>query len=214
MPPYARAVSRILTAVSGLAFSALTIAAALLMSGGPARKADADVVAYWADSNHRNRIGIAFALVVLACFCFLWFLNGLQLDRLGFAGGVFWIAMLAIGAAVYAAGTTVLGTAVHIDKAHVDVGVVRTARDVYWTAVSAGAAGGAVLVLSSARRARMRALRWLQIIVAVAILGFGAQEGSTDRGISTMLTVSLTLVLAWAIVNAAGLLLHSADSGP
>jgi hypothetical protein len=207
-------VSRTRTAVSGLAFSALTLAACLLMSGGPARKPDAEVVAYWADSGHRNRIGIAFALVILACFCFLWFLDGLQLDRLGFAGGVFWSAMFAIGAAVYAAGATVLGTVVDIENTQVDVGVVRSARDIYWTAVSAGAAGGAVLVLSSALRARRRALRWLQIIVAVAILGFGAQEGWNDRAISSMLTASVALVLAWAFATAAGLLRRSADLAP
>jgi hypothetical protein len=180
------------------------------MSGGPARKPDAEVVAYWAESGHRNRIGFAFALVVLASFCFLWFLGGLELDRLGFAGGVFWIAMFAIGAAVYTAGTTVLGTVVHIEDAQVDVGVVRSTRDIYWTAASVGAAGAAVLVLSSALVARRRALRWLQVVVAVAILGFGAQEGWNDRAIPMMLPASVVLVLAWAIATAAGSLRHSA----
>ena len=67
-------------ALGGAAFVVLFVIGNILMFSGAPSGDDppAKVMSYFADSGHRDRIGIGWVLAGLGLFCFLWFLGALR----------------------------------------------------------------------------------------------------------------------------------------
>src|SRR5437016_1378245 len=85
--------------MSGIAFVALWIAT-LIVTGNDVSSSDSDskILAYYADSGHRHKHIIGFALVLAASLFFVWFLSVLR-GRLARAeGGAGGLTTAAFGA--------------------------------------------------------------------------------------------------------------------
>jgi hypothetical protein len=146
--------------LGAVAYVVLFIGAAILANAGQPDSSGAPgkVISYYQDSGHRDKIYIAWLVVLLAVFCFLWFLGALRqfLRRIDDQGML--PAVATVGGAVYAALTL---AAVSLDTAiktlsedtfqnRVDPDLIPLADNGGWLLHSAGGAGiGALMVATS-----------------------------------------------------------------
>lgn len=208
---------------AGVLYVALFVGGYGLTSKGPcgglcfARTTDERVVAFYADSGNRWRVGIAYLLLGIALAAFLWFLARLHaavteieggqtmLTRLVLLGGGIYAALQAAGIAAYAAVATGPGLVTEEKYYRTDPAVMRAAGDFSWMLRSLGSVAAAALALAAAlaiRRAGRRRLGALGVALAAVTFGFALQEGALDRGVPITLGVQDVPFLLWVLVLA------------
>jgi hypothetical protein len=104
------------SALGAVAYVVLFIVGAIVsFSGQPDGDASpAEVIRYYSDSGHRDKVGVGWILVMLGVFFFLWFLTALRqalrrLEAEGFLTRLAWL-----GGAIYA---TLTATAISLEMA-------------------------------------------------------------------------------------------------
>jgi hypothetical protein len=142
----------------------------------------AKYLTYYADSGHRDKIALGWALVLLAVFCFLWFLVALRQVVAANDPSGFLTLLTAVGGAIYAALTLAgislwTGAATMADDTfhHVpDPGVIHAASDAgYVMHASGGVGAGAMMIAASLALMRAaRIPRWAGITgIVFGVLG-------------------------------------------
>jgi hypothetical protein len=158
----------------------------LAFSGTPDSDAPpAKFVSYFGDSGNRDKLYFGWILVVLAVFCFLWFLGAVRQLLVRIDGNGFLTAIATIGGAVYAALTLAgmsIVTAVSTMsddtfRDRVYPGVIHAGGDAgYVTHASGGVGIGAMMIAVSLAALRVALIpRWLGIIgIVLGILALGS----------------------------------------
>ncbi|MFL5894073.1 MAG: hypothetical protein ACJ76Z_03040 [Thermoleophilaceae bacterium] len=174
----------------------------------------AKVIAYFADSGHRDNIDLGWILVLIGVFCLIWFLAALRRLLLGIdAGGqLTWVA--SIGGTIYAATTLVgisLEAAIYTmsdDTYHHQVypSLIHFANDAGYVIHAAGGVGiGALMIATSLAVARAGLMaRWIAIVGVV--LGVLA--------LASIFFFPLFGILIWLIVASIALFRTSAVVTP
>jgi len=165
----------------------------LLFAGAPAGDASpANVISWYADSGHRHRIGLGYALAGLGVFSFLWFLSSLRRAvSLYEAEDGFLTALTTIGGVVYAT-LSLAGLAVNnairtmSDDTYrhaVYPSLIHAANDAGYVLHATGGAGAAAMIIAASLAALRAAAvpawaAWLGIalgIVSLASIAFFPQ---------------------------------------
>jgi Domain of unknown function (DUF4386) len=167
-------------ALGGVLYVVLFVVGTIFLVGDePSGDASpADVVRWYADSGHRDRISIGWVLVGLGLFFFLWFLAALRTTLLRLVGDGFLVTLATVGGAVYAA-LALAGIAVNMgiktmsdDTYHHQVypELIHAANDAGYVLHATGGVGiGAMMIAASLAVLRARALPvWLGWIGVVA----------------------------------------------
>jgi len=175
-------------AVSGFLFVALSVAGTIAIGNQPDNsKKDAvqTLTAYFSKSSNQNRAGLAYVLLLLSLFFFLWFLAGLRtrlrgseaepgsLSTLAVAGGVMF-ASLAAGAAIF---STAVGTNLsYADAYKLDPNEAILFQSLGYALLVGALLGAGVLMFSTwalARRTRAVPvwLAWVGFVFGIATLG-------------------------------------------
>jgi hypothetical protein len=174
-------------ALGGILYVVLFVIGTIVMfDGEPGSDASpAKVIAYYSDSGHRDKIGIAWIIAGLGVFFFLWFLSALRrtIRRLEGEDG-FLTALTTIGGAIYA---TLAFAAIAVnmgirtmsdDTYHHTVypGLIHAADDAGYILHATGGAGASAMILAASLAAmRAGAIRswvgWLGIVAGILALG-------------------------------------------
>jgi hypothetical protein len=167
-------------ALGGVAYVVLFIVGIILEVGDePSSDASPGTVIRWyADSGHRDRIFVGWALIGLGLFFFLWFLSALRQTLLRLVGDGFLTTLVTVGGAIYAA-LALAGSAVNMgiktmsdDTYHDQVypDLIHAANDAGYVLHSTGGVGiGTMMIATSVAVLRARALpAWLAWIGVVA----------------------------------------------
>jgi hypothetical protein len=173
--------------LGGIAYVVLFVGGVILGDAGVPDfdAAPAKVIDYYQDSGHRDKVFIAWILVVLGVFFFLWFLSALRQIVRRIDGDGFLTGLVTAGGAVYAALTL---TAISVETAvktmsddtfhdQVYPGIIHAGRDAAYVIHSAGDIGLAALIIAASLAAARAALVpvWAgRVGVAVGILGLGS----------------------------------------
>jgi hypothetical protein len=170
------------SALGGILYVALFVIGAIVSSSGQpdTDSPPAKLIAYYSDSDHRDKIAVGWLLVVIGVFFFFWFLGALRqvVRRLDGDGVLGWVTTA--GGAVYAACTlaafsiNVAGKTMSSDtyRDQVYPEVISLADAVVYVLHSAGgAAVGAMMVATSIAALRARALPawvgWLSVLAGL-----------------------------------------------
>jgi hypothetical protein len=170
----------------------------------------AKIVAYYSQSSHRDKINLAWLLIIIGVFFFIWFLGGLRqtLSRIDPGGNL--TAVATLGGAVYAA-LTLAGTSVNAgiktmsdDTFHHQVypSLIHAADDTGYALHSAGGVGIAALIIATTVATRR----------AGTIPGWAAVL-SVIVGVAAILSIFFfpqLLIALWVLV--AGILLTRPES--
>ena len=172
--------------LGGVAYVVLFIVGVFVAFGGqPDGDADpARVQAYFADSGHRDRIGLGWVLFALGVFFFLWFLSSLRqrlrrldagglLATLALIGGVVYAALALAGMSLYMAITTMSDDTY---RHTVYPELIHAANDAgYVIHASGGIGAGAMIIASSAVALRAGVvpawLGWIGVLIGILSLG-------------------------------------------
>ena len=209
--PRARGLER-WAGLGGVAYVVLFIGGIVLLDSGVPDfdAAPAKVIAYYSDSGHRDKVVIAWGLVVLGVFFFLWFWSALRQIVRRVDGDGFLTGLVTIGGSVYAA-LTLAGISLDAGfrtmsddtfRDQVYPGIIHAGRDASYWFHSAGDVGLAALIIGASVAALRAALvpRWLgRIGVGVGILG-----------IASILFFPQFLIALWVLV--AGVLVFRASA--
>jgi hypothetical protein len=172
--------------LGGIAYVVLfVIGTILLFSGPPASDASpAKVIAYYADSGHRNKIMFGWLVAGLGVFFFLWFLSSLrQAVRRAEGGDGFLTGLTTIGGVIYATlafAALALNAGIRTmsdDTYHHTVypGLIHAADDAGYVMHATGGAGAAAMIIA-ATLALMRArliptwAGWVGIVLGILAL--------------------------------------------
>jgi len=172
--------------LAGIVYVVLFIIGAILSFGGgqpDTGSAPEEIISYYADSGHRDKLGLGWILVVLGVFFFLWFLAGLRQAVGRLDGNGFLTALTTVGGAVYAALTL---AAVSVNMAVKTMSddtfqntvypeLIHAADDLAYVLHSAGGIGaGAMMIAASLAALRARVLPawsgWLGILLGIVAL--------------------------------------------
>ena len=192
-------------ALSGIAFVALAVAAAIVFQPVDPSKGDAAILAHYASTSAKAREWIGGALILLAVPPLLWFVSALR-SRLGggrygnlaFAGGALTATFALAGFALMMSPTVAASWAT--DAFHAQPNTIRVILFAGQFLVMGGAAaGGFVLVLATSPAARRTGVlpHWLVVggyavapLVLLAVPLYG---------------ITLALLLAWIVAASASL---------
>jgi hypothetical protein len=172
--------------LGGIAYVVLfVIGTILLFSGPPSSDASpAKVMAYYADSGHRNKIMFGWLVAGLGVFFFLWFLSSLrQAVRRAEGGDGFLTGLTTIGGVIYATlafAALALNAGIRTmsdDTYHHTVypGLIHAADDAGYVMHATGGAGAAAMIIA-ATLALMRArliptwAGWVGIVLGILAL--------------------------------------------
>jgi hypothetical protein len=177
-------------ALGGVLYVALFVVGTILLVGGEpnGNASPSEVVRWYADSGHRDRINVGWILTGLGIFFFLWFLAALRNALLRLVGDGFLTTLATVGGAVYAA-LALAGVAVNAaiktmsdDTYHHQVfpELIHAANDAGYVLHSTGGVGiGAMMIAASLAVLRVRAvpawLGWVGVaagIIALASIAF------------------------------------------
>ena len=177
-----------LPALGGLAYVVLFVVGIILETGGAPGGDDppAKVIAYYADSGHRDKVLLGWLVVMFGVFALIWFLAALRrlLLQIDPVGQLTWVA--AVGGTIYAT-TTLVGVSLEAaiftmsdDTYHHQVypSLIHAANDVSYTIHAAGGIGvGSLMIAASlaAMRATLigRALGIVGVVLGVLALFSG-----------------------------------------
>ena len=167
-------------ALGGVAYVVLFIVGIILEVGDePGGDASPSTVIRWyADSGHRDRVFVGWALIGLGLFFFLWFLSALRQTLLRLVGDGFLTTLATVGGAIYAT-LALAASAVNMgiktmsdDTYHHQVypDLIHAANDAGYVLHSTGGVGvGTMMIAASVAVLRARALpAWLAWIGVVA----------------------------------------------
>ncbi len=173
-------------ALGAVAYVVLFVVGVIIaLSGQPDGDASPDEVRrYFADSGHRDRVGVGWVLVVLGLFFLLWFLASLRQTLRRLDGDGFLTALATLGGAVYA---TLAFAAITVNVAILTMsddtyrhtvypGLIHAANDAGYTLHATGGIGaGAMMIAASLAAVRARAvaswLGWLGVAAGILALG-------------------------------------------
>jgi len=157
----------------------------LVFNGAPdSSSAPGKIIAYYADSGHRDRINIGWVVTGLGVFFFLWFLSALRRSvRLLEGDDGFLTGLTTVGGAIYASLTLAaiaVDTGIRTmsdDTYHHTVypGLIHAADDAGWVLHASGGVGlGTMIIAASLAALRARAVPtwagWLSIVVGILAL--------------------------------------------
>jgi hypothetical protein len=172
-------------ALGGLLYVAFFIVGTILLfSGSPDGDAGpAEVIAYYRDSGHRDRIGFGWVLAGLGLFFFLWFVGALRQAVRSLEGDGLYALVMTIGGVVYAtlalaAIAVNMGIRTMSDDTFehaVYPDLIHAANDASYVLHATGGAGAAAMIFAAtlaAMRARRIApwLGWLGLLCGLAAL--------------------------------------------
>ena len=144
----------------------------------------AEVISYYSDSGHRDKIALGWALVMLGVFCFLWFLSAVRefMRRID-ADGLL-INLATIGGAVYAALTlTGIGLETGVQTMSDDTfrdqvfpELIHATRDAGYVLHATGGVGAAALIVAFSLAALQAGLvpgwaGWIGVGIGILALG-------------------------------------------
>ena len=166
--------------LGGIAYVVLFVVGGILAFGGqPDLDAPpSEVIDYFGDSGHRDKIGFGWALIVLGVFFFLWFLAALRqaLRRIDADG--FLTNLATLGGAVYAALTLAgvsLGAAIKTmsDDTYQDrvfPELIHAADDASYVMHASGGVGAAAMMIGASLLAMRAGVvpRWLGVVGVVS----------------------------------------------
>jgi hypothetical protein len=166
----------------GILYVVLFVVGAILMLRGPlGDEPPPEVISYFRNSDHRDRIFVGWLLVVIGVFFLVWFLAGLRETVRRLTGDGVLLTVTTIGGAVYAALTLVAASVwaaiftMSDDTYRHEVypGLIHAASDAGYVLHSAGgAAMGAMIVAVSIAALTARAIPtwagWLSFIAGIA----------------------------------------------
>jgi hypothetical protein len=178
--PRPSALARV-SALGGVAYVVFFIVGTILLyAGAPDNDSPpAEIVKYYSDSGHRDRIGVGWIVAGLGIFFFLWFLGRLrQTVRRHEGGDGFLTAVTTIGGGVYAtlafaAIAVNMGIRTMSDDTYnhqVFPDLIHAADDASYILHATGGAGAAAMVIAAtlaARRARIIA-PWVGVLGVIA----------------------------------------------
>jgi hypothetical protein len=200
--------------LGGVLYVALFIIGSILsFSGTPDGDATpAEVRTYYADSGHRDKIGIGWILIGLGLVAFLWFLASLRQWLRGVDGDGFLTGLATIGGSIYAALALAaiavyMGISTMSDDTFNDVvypGLIHAAGDAGYVLHATGGAGAAVMIFA----ASLAALRARAIPVWLGWLGFLAALAA----LASIAFLPQILLALWILV--AGIMLFLAPATP
>jgi hypothetical protein len=200
--------------LGGVAYVVLFVVGVIVAFGGQpdGDAAPAKVEAYFADSDHRDRIGLGWILFALAVFFFLWFLSSLRqtlrrldaggvLATLALVGGVVYAALALAGMSLYMAIATMSDDTY---RHTVYPELIHAANDAGYVIHAAGGVGAGAMVIAASVVALRAAvvpawLAWIGVVVGILTLG-------------SIAFFPEFLFLLWVLV--AGVLLFLARSEP
>jgi hypothetical protein len=200
--------------LGGVAYVVLFIVGTLVAFGGSPNgdAAPAEVIAYYRDSGHRDKMGLGWLLIVLGVFFFLWFLSALRQIVRRTDGDGFLTGLVTVGGAVYAT-TTLVG--ISLDNA------IRTMSDdtfrdqVYPSLIHA--AGDAGYVIHASGGIGLGALMVAASLAAMRAALIPAWAGWTGVVFGVIALFSVFFFPLFAIVIwllAASVLVYLAPVGP
>jgi hypothetical protein len=188
--PAARGLLERWAALGGVLYVAFFVAGTILLVGGApdANAPPSEVVRWYSDSGHRDRITTGWILAGLGLFFFLWFVAALRNALLRIVGDGFLTTLATVGGAVYAA-LALAGIAVNMavrtmsdDTYHDQVSpdLIHAANDAGYVLHSTGGVGiGALMIATSLAVIRARVvpvwLGWIGVaagIIALASIAF------------------------------------------
>jgi hypothetical protein len=199
--------------LGGVAYVVLFIVGAIVaFSGQPDFDAPpGEVITYYSDSGHRDKIAIGWALIVLGVFFFLWFLAALRQFLKRIDGDGLLTTLATVGGAVYAALTLAgIGLETGIKTMSDDTfrdqvfpELIHAAGDAGYVMHSSGGIGMAALIIATSLAAMGGALvppwaGWVGVVVGVLAL-------------ASITFLPQFLIAAWLII--ASVLLFRATSG-
>jgi len=172
-------------ALGGILYVALFIVGTILLfSGEPDGDATpAQVVAYYRDSGHRDKIGFGWIAAGLGLFFFLWFVGALREAIRSIDGDGLYARMTTIGGVVYASlalsaialnmGIRTMSDDTYQHEVYPDL--IHAANDAGYVLHATGGAGAAAMIFAAtlaAMRARRIApwLGWLGLLCGLAAL--------------------------------------------
>ena len=172
-------------ALGGVLYVVLFVVGTILLVGDEPNgdASPLEVIRWYSDSGHRDKITLGWALVGLGLFFFLWFLVALRQALIRLVGEGFLPTLATVGGAVYA--TLALAAAsvsdgirtMNDDTYHHQVypPLVHAANDAAYVLHSAGGAGiGAMMIAASIAVVRTRvlpvAVGWLGVVAGIVAL--------------------------------------------
>jgi hypothetical protein len=174
-------------ALGGVLYVVLFVVGTILLVGDEpdGDASPAEVVKWYSDSGHRDRISVGWVVVGLGLFFFLWFLSALRQALIRLVGNGFLTTLATVGGAVYAA-LAFAGISVNMaiktmsdDTYHHEVypPLIHAANDAGYVLHSAGGAGiGALMIAASLAVVQTRVLPvWLGWVgVAAGIIALAS----------------------------------------
>jgi hypothetical protein len=200
--------------LGGIAYVVLFIVGVIVSdSGQPDFDAPpAEVIKYYGDSGHRDKIAIGWLLVVVSVFFFLWFLASVRellrridgdglLTTLATAGGAVYAALALAGSGLQAG---ILTMSDDTYRHQVFPALIHAGRDAGYILHTSGGAGAAALIIAASLAARQARLipGWAGVLgVIIGILALGS-----------VFFIPMILIAIWFVV--ASILLFRAASAP
>jgi hypothetical protein len=167
--------------LGGIVYVLAVIVYVLLVKDGPdGDAAPAEVVAWFSDSGHRDRLFIGWCLFMLGLFALLWFVASLRaavasfddsgmLAQLVLAGGTIYIALAGVAVSLDVAVNTMSDDTY---KHTVYPELIHAADDAFWVIQAAGFVGMSAMMIAAAVAAlRAKLVRpwlgWLGVAVGI-----------------------------------------------
>jgi hypothetical protein len=164
---------------------AVIIGLVLVQDGPDGDAPPAEVIAWYSDSGHRDKLFVAWVIFMLGLFALLWFIASLRravasLDDTGILTQI-----VGIGGAIYVAlAAAALSLSVAIDTMNDDTykhtvypGIIHAGEDAFWMIYTGGYIGmSALIIATSIALLRAKAVRpWLGwLSVAAGIISIAA----------------------------------------
>jgi hypothetical protein len=203
-------------ALGGILYVALFIVGTILLfSGSPDGDASpADVVAYYRDSGHRDRIGFGWVVAGLGLFFFLWFIGALREAVRSIEGDGLYARMTTIGGTVYAtlalaAIAVNMGIRTMSDDTFehaVYPDLIHAANDASYILHATGGAGAAAMIFA----ATLAAMRSRRIVPWLGWLGLLCGLGA----LASIAFFPQVLLALWIVVASVALLRFRPNVAP
>lgn len=197
--------------LGGIVYVLAVIVGVLLVKGEPSSDADpTKVVAWYSDSGHRDRLGIAWVVFMVGLFALLWFLASLRaavasiddsgmLAQIVLAGGAVYVALAGVAISLNVAVSTMSDDTY---KHTVYPELIHASGDAFWVIHAAGFVGMSSMMIATAIAAlRAKVVRpWLGWLgVAVGIVSIAGIVG-----LPQLLVALWLIVVSVAIFRAGG----------
>jgi hypothetical protein len=203
-------------ALGGILYVALFIVGTILLfSGEPGGDASpAEVIAYYRDSGHRDRIGFGWVVAGLGLFFFLWFVGALREAVRSIDGDGLFARMTTIGGTVYAtlalaAIAVNMGIRTMSDDTFqhaVYPDLIHAANDAAYVLHATGGAGAAAMIFA----ATLAAMRSRRIAPWLGWLGLLCGLGA----LASIAFFPQLLLALWIVVASVALLRFRPDAVP